>query len=588
MTPTQDIWFGTSGPHDAEIVIVGESWGQEEETAQRPFVGASGAELRRMLAEASIPEARCLFTNVIAERPHGNETWRFFHPKDKPGGKPSVGGLDPRDNVRAGISNLYSQIAAHPRKLVIAVGVYALWALSHQTGTQILRESNFRKIPKEIQPRAPTGIMNWRGSMWYVEPHGETMSQTRLLPIIHPAAILRQWSLRAPTIHDLKARIPLALKSDWRANPVPEFWAPPTFQQACSRLDLWLARANSGETVVLAEDIETSRSFITCLGFAESTSFAMSIPFVRKTEAGFQSWWSEEEEAQIISLIRRVNNHPNIQIVGQNFIYDTQYIQHWMGVKPRLHFDTMLAQNVLYPGTPKDLGYLSSMYCHYHWYWKDDGKEWDTKGTIEDLLNYNCEDCIRTWDAAFTQKKLLAHFKMEEQWAFKMKTNDLCLRMMNKGIRVDTRKRGVVLMELNDALQELYGDLGYIIPQEMVQPGAKTPWYCSPKQQQFLFYDQLGMKTINHRKTGNATIGKEALMELERKHPEFKGLFKRLDMAGSIANTANVVNAPLDPDNRMRCSFNPGGTETHRLSSSKNAFGRGTNFQNLTKGEEDE
>lgn len=593
----QDIWFGTSGPRDAEIVIVGESWGSEEEAAGRPFVGSSGAELRRMLAEAGIVADRCLMTNVVPERPLGNETWRFFHPKDFPGGRNTIGGLDPRDNVRAGVTVLYEQISSFPRKVVIGVGAYALWALSHQAGTQILRESNFRKIPKELQPRTPTGIMNWRGSMWYVEPHTELLNgtqipQTRFLPIIHPAAILRQWALRAPTVHDLKARVPLALKKDWRSNPLPEFWAPPTFQQATSRLNLWLDRANSGETVLLAEDIETARGLITCLGFADSRTFAMSIPFVRKTAdikgAPLDSWWSEREEAEIVHLIRRVNRHPNVQIIGQNFIYDTQYISHWMGVTPKLHFDTMLAQNVLYPGTPKGLDYLSSMYCHYHWYWKEDGKEWDTSGTIEELLLYNCEDCIRTWDCASTQQKLLDHFKMQEQWAFKMRTNELCLRMMQRGVRIDTAKRGAVLMELNDALQELYSELEHIVPQKMVDPAAKTPWYRSSQQQQFLFYDQFGMRTINNRKTGNATIGKEALMELKKRHPEFAGLFNRLDYAGSIANTANVVRAPLDPDNRMRCSFNPGGAETHRLSSSKNAFGRGTNFQNLTKGEEDE
>src|SRR6185312_5176356 len=39
---------------------------------------------------------------------------------------------------------------------------------------------------------------------------------------------------------------------------------------------------------------------------------------------------------------------------------------------------------------------------------------------------------------------------------------------------------------------------------------------------------------------------------------------------------------PLDPDGRMRCSYNVVGTENGRWSSSKNAFGRGTNLQNVT------
>jgi hypothetical protein len=65
-------------------------------------------------------------------------------------------------------------------------------------------------------------------------------------------------------------------------------------------------------------------------------------------------------------------------------------------------------------------------------------------------------------------------------------------------------------------------------------------------------------------------------------------LFLRLDIHGSVSNTLNVINSPLDPDGRMRCAYGPAGTETHRVNSSKNVFGRGTNFQNLTKGEEDD
>lgn len=43
-----------------------------------------------------------------------------------------------------------------------------------------------------------------------------------------------------------------------------------------------------------------------------------------------------------------------------------------------------------------------------------------------------------------------------------------------------------------------------------------------------------------------------------------------------------VLRSPLDVDGRMRCSYNVVGTENGRWSSSENAFGRGTNLQNIT------
>lgn len=43
-----------------------------------------------------------------------------------------------------------------------------------------------------------------------------------------------------------------------------------------------------------------------------------------------------------------------------------------------------------------------------------------------------------------------------------------------------------------------------------------------------------------------------------------------------------VLRTRLDPDGRMHCSYNVVGTESGRWSSSKSAFGRGTNLQNIT------
>lgn len=49
-----------------------------------------------------------------------------------------------------------------------------------------------------------------------------------------------------------------------------------------------------------------------------------------------------------------------------------------------------------------------------------------------------------------------------------------------------------------------------------------------------------------------------------------------------VAKTRSVLETEIDPDGRMRTSYNIGGTETWRLSSSSNAMGTGTNLQNIT------
>lgn len=614
------LWFGTSGPPNAPIVLVGESWGAEEDKEKRPFVGTSGTELNRILAEAGLQRDSIFCTNVVAERPNGNEMWRFFNPKSNPSGA-LLSGLDPRENVRSDIRRLYTQIAAFPRAVVVASGNYALWCLTQKHGTSVRRESNGRPIPPDEQPFEPTGITSQRGSMWYCQPLSELWQGNGLerittvpcLPIIHPAAIMRDWTQRAVTVHDLKARVPMALRGDWRPQPAPVILAPPTFREAVNRLQLWLSRADGGHRVVLAEDIETYRkTIITCIGFSDSRHFAMSIPFVKRTESSLDSYWTIEEEAILFHLLRRVNSHPNIFICGQNFIYDTQYIQVELGVTPKLYRDSMLTQNVAFPGTPKDLGYLSSLFCQYHWYWKDDSKDWEeVGGSLEQLLQYNAQDCLRTWEIVEAQEGMIKALKIESQIELKMQINDLCLEMMNRGMLFDKKRKAEMAIGLSDGYNALCKELLEIAPQSIVdenyeenvkkghysprttRTGSVAPakmkyWYRSDKQTKILFYDILGLHLVKHRKTGKPTTGKEARHEWRKYHPEFTGLFNRIDLAESVDNTAGVINSPLDPDNRIRCSFNPGGTETHRLSSSENAFGRGTNLQNLTKGKEDD
>lgn len=612
-----DLWYGTSGPPSAKIVLVAESWGAEEAANERPLVGESGVEANRMLAEAGYQRDDILVTNVVSERPYGNDMWRFFHPVDSPGPRGYIGGLDPGDNVRDDVTRLYRQLAAFPRQLVIAAGAYSLWALSDCHGVERVREGHHHYIPRELQPHGPTGITSWRGSMWYVlnsrlEKRG--YSSTPLLPIIHPAAIMRQWSWRSVTVHDLRTRIRMALRSDWRHPITPIFWAPPTFEQAITKLRMWLALADAGQTITLAEDIETSfigigLRKIVCVGLADSTLFAMCIPFVRKNPDGsFESYWTPEQEAQITLLLRRVNRHPQIRIVGQNFIYDTQFFQEYFGVTPVLEFDTMLAQNTLFPGTPKALEYLSSLYCHYHWYWKDDGKEWDTTGTLEDQLIYNCWDCVRTYEVAAVQRDVIEKSGLQEPWRIKMRTNDLCLRMMNQGIRIDTKRRTELSFELSDAMARIRDEILRIVPQNIADPeypeskhralfckdgrprknGKYAYWITSDKQAKVVLNEVLGLPVIKDRKTKQPTSGKEARQEWEKMNTIWQPLLERLALFGSAENTYHVINMKLDHDGKARCSFNPGGTETHRLSSSKNVFDGGTNLMNLTKGQEDD
>lgn len=589
--PISDLWFGTSGPRTAKIAVVAESWGASEAYERKPLVGQSGQEFDRMLAEAGIARADCFVTNCFGAQPPNNDCWRFF--ETRASGAAKWKGLHPTGWIKSELTRLSQQLAQIRPEIVIACGNYALWALMEEGITSFSSEPTGDGATVLV----PSGISSWRGSM--LESGDQEYVGMKVLPIYHPAAILRQWATRAVTVHDLASRVPLALSGDWRPSPPPNVCALPTFALAERILDNWIAEAASGNLLRLSHDIETARGVITCMALADGPyapgSTALVIPFVRPNSRGeFENYWTSfHEELTLTRKLILLWSHPNVRIEGQNYNYDTQWIESFYGSRPNLDFDTMLAHHLLWPGTPKALDYLASLYNHYYWYWKDDNKEWDVKGNFEQHLRYNAEDALRTFECATELRNQIQAQGFAALWEIEKQKNSLALEMMRRGIAIDRPKRAEMGFHLAFEKGRINEWLRRIIPQavlaetEFAPKSSKKSWWESPTQQKDLFYNILGLKPKTNRKTGNVTMDAEALEKLKKEAPEYMRIWEALELQRSISVFHNTfISAELEPDGRMKCSFNTAGTETFRWSSSSNAFWRGTNLQNIPKGEE--
>jgi uracil-DNA glycosylase len=64
------------GPADARVMIVGEAPGAQEDKVGRPFVGAGGRLLDRLLETAELDRTGVFITNVLKARPPGNRNPR--------------------------------------------------------------------------------------------------------------------------------------------------------------------------------------------------------------------------------------------------------------------------------------------------------------------------------------------------------------------------------------------------------------------------------------------------------------------------------------------------------------------------------
>jgi DNA polymerase-1 len=288
-------------------------------------------------------------------------------------------------------------------------------------------------------------------------------------------------------------------------------------------------------------------------------------------------YWTVEDETEIILLLRQVLCHPNAFVVGQNLLYDCQYTwRHW-GFVPRVGQDTMVSQHVCFSGLKKSLDFQASMYCESYRYWKNDSKDWDPKMGEDQLWVYNVEDCVRTQECAAVERNLIQKMGLGEVHAFQQRLFWPVLEAMIRGVRIDQAARKSMSEELSVELHKREEFFLFVCGHKL------NP--RSPKQMMEFFYGDLNLSPIISRKTKNPTLDDEALDKLSKREPLLLPIIRAIAEYRSLGVfQSTFVDAELDEDGRMRCSYNICGTETYRFSSAKNAFNTGTNLQNVPKG----
>src|SRR3990172_5931108 len=248
-----------TGPRNAKYMIIGEAPGFHEEQQGEPFVGSSGLELDRMLAEAGILRSDCFITNVCPYRPPNNELIHFFLTRDvgRAGNKPSVNGLFPNELVMEGLAELYKDIIEIKPNIIILFGNYPLWALTECS--ELAHDKKHKGFDM------PTGIGKWRGSLLPNiifhdgVPHLASRNNVagpfpiKAIPTFHPANILRVWENRADTVHDLRRVKREGLFPEYKTRPL-NLLVRPSFKDAMDSLNGLRACSSDGH---IAVDIQT-------------------------------------------------------------------------------------------------------------------------------------------------------------------------------------------------------------------------------------------------------------------------------------------------------------------------------------------
>lgn len=155
------------------------------------------------------------------------------------------------------------------------------------------------------------------------------------------------------------------------------------------------------------------------------------------------------------------------------------------------------------------------------------------------------------------------------------------MEMSLRGQLIDERARQRTIVELSEELRLLDDKFQRIMRAVF---GGELNWR-SPTQLKNLFYGMLGLKEIKKRNARGQympTVNREALEYFDI-YLYARPLARMILVMRDLHKQIGFLKTEIDPDGRIRTSYNLAGTNTGRLSSAMNDFGTGTNLQNVNR-----
>jgi len=457
------------GPIGAKFLILGEAPSYEEVSAGKPFVGASGRELDRLLKDAGVPRHEAWVTNVCKYMvpPNADKKRMPFHVRAR------NHGID----MEQQLAELQVEINDIKPNVILALGGTALWALSGKTKISQFRGS----------------IMRGMG--------------TKFVPTYHPAHLLHSaaggeikgyWN-RQVMIFDFKRA--------WEESNDPMMNLPNRVLQICN---------NSGELYEflqrykhrkrLAADIEAGGHCMPiCIGLSFDKNHGMTVPLWNSDGI---STIPTSDLATIWAMVAETLWEKDI--VGQNFNYDRDKLRRLGFAIRRIHSDTLLKAFAINPELPKGLAFLTSIYTREPFY-KDEGMY---EGSNRDLLLGCARDSCVTLEIDEAMDADLEELGVKKFYEnFLLTLPDFYAEIENNGFVVNEKKR--------DELIRKYIEWDERLSYELFEISGIETNVNSPLQVHALLFDHWGLP----RRQG---VGEEELTALLNLQNGVKDPQKRL------------------------------------------------------------
>src|SRR4029077_15264116 len=147
--------------------------------------------------------------------------------------------------------------------------------------------------------------------------------------------------------------------------------------------------------------------------------------------------------------------------------------------------------------------------------------------------------------------------------------------MRLRGVKIDRFRKAEVIEHYFRKLDMLERNLERLVLEGV---GMESFNWRSNDNLKELFYDKLSIPAI--KRQGRPTVNRDALERLES-YLIAKPIVAHIKAMRELGKKISMLKTEIDPDGRMRTSYNIAGTTTGRFSSSFSEFGTGTNLQNI-------
>lgn len=522
----------SSGPITAKIAIISDYPGETEKDTKLPYTGASGVFLWKTLKTIGIERTDVYATNIIKRVVARNEKVRRVE-------------FEQWKSILDVELGLLTEL-----KYILVLGSHALEGLLHCKG-----------------------ITNWRGS---VLPAGNKLA----LVSYNPAYVIEK-DHKTNTVVDGDRQVIFNMDIRKFKRLLNGEYTPVEVETHVART-LDDVRAIFDECRAAREvslDIEHLNAETACVGFATDTRKGYVLPFYN-TE---RNLWTIEEELWIRNNLSELLK--TCKVIGQNISSDLC----WLWFKDRIRIynvtgDTLLAHHALYSTLPHNLGFLCSQYTWQPFY-KDDGKDWTTKGDIEEYWKYNAKDTTQT---LYIHRLLVSAL---ERAGLSDLYNNHILRVLPHlcrativGIEIDRRRKAVLdryyTAQFNKKRRDIIDFAKFShthrVGEELVDFNPS-----SPSQVAELLYTVYKCPVVKGDSTDIHTLNKlESLNTVDNDAKEFISKLKTFRKDQKFLST--YVRTPIDDDGKFRAHYYQFGTTTApgRLSSGGNQWGTASNIQN--------